>query len=461
VGPAQAHRNLAAVSDYRDGVGEPASAFAAGSIGRLAASLGVELDLEPPPALCPLLDFAASGAMWLTGFPGAPPTAPDGPLLAHLRAVAGAIFELSAGRGSPVRIDVGRELTERAALRGFARSGSTSANGTCRMVRAADGWVAVNLPRPSDWELLPAITGDRGAAGWDDVRRSFETLAARDLVRRGQLVGLPIAPLPTRGRCPSGSVPLRSLRIGDPGRRETGAAPLVVDFSAMWAGPLCAHVLGAAGCTVVKVEDPERPDGARVGDAALYQRLHGGHELFSVSFASAEGRERLRSLVAAADVVVEASRPRALGHLGFAPEAFLRARDGRTWISITGYGCRGPQANHVAFGDDAAAAGGLVGWCGAPPSEAAGPWSPVPVFCADAVADPLSGLYAAFGGLASMASGGGHLVDVSMSAAAAYVRSGPGCPGAHVVEPDGTDGWLAGHDGSRVPVAAPVATAWP
>jgi CoA-transferase family III len=448
------------VSGYPGGCGEPPSTFAVGAVGRLAASLGVELDLEPPPDVCPVLDFAASGAMWLTGFPDGPPVAPDGPLVAHLRVLGRAILELSDHRGSPVRVDVGRELTERAALRGFARSGSTSANGTCRMVRAADGWVAVNLPRVSDWELLPTITGTSVTAGWDDVRRSLAALASRDIVQRAQLVGLPIAALPTRARLPSAGVPIRSPRIGKPGAPET-AAPLVVDFSAMWAGPLCAHVLGAAGCRVVKVEDPERPDGARVGDAPLYDRLHRGHELLSVSFASAEGRERLRSLVSDADVVVEASRPRALGHLGFSPEGFLQAREGRTWISITGYGRRGPRANHVAFGDDAAAAGGLVGWCAAPPSGTGVPGEPVPVFCADAVADPLSGLYAAFGGLGSMASGGGHLVDVSMSAAAAFVQSGPPCPGAHVLERDGKDGWVVGHDGSRVSVAPPAATASP
>ena len=174
---------------------------------------------------------------------------------------------------------------------------------------------------------------------------------------------------------------------------------------------------------------------------------------------SARGRDRLHALVAAADVVVEASRPRALGQLRLSPESFLRARAGRTWISITGYGRRGPQANRVAFGDDAAVAGGLVGWCGVHPAEAGGPEGAVPVFCADAVADPLSGLYAAFGGLASMAGGGGHLVDVSMSAAAAFVQSGPRCSAAHVVEGDGQGGWVVGHNGSRVPIASPSATA--
>ena len=436
--------------------------FAAGAVGRLAASLGVELDLEPSPEVCPVLEFAASGAMWLTGFRNGPPTAPDGPLTSHLRALGRGILELSASSGSPVRVDMRRELTGRAALRGFERSGDTSANGSCRMVRAEDGWVALNLPRPSDWELLPTITGISGPMGWDDVGRSFGGLAVRDLVQRGQLVGLPIAPLPASGRAPTSPAPIRSPRIGTAGPRKRRAAPLVVDFSAMWAGPLCAHLLGAAGCTVVKVEDPERPDGARRGDAALYGRLHRDHELVSVSFASAKGRERLRSLVAAADVVVEASRPRALGQLGFSPESFLRARAGRTWISITGYGRQGPQPNRVAFGDDAAVAGGLVGWCAVPPpATTVGQQGPVPVFCADAVADPLSGLYASFGGLASMAAGGGHLVDVSMSAAAAFVQSGPRCPGVHVVERDGKGGWVVGHNGSRVPVASPSAMTSP
>ena len=34
----------------------------------------------------------------------------------------------------------------------------------------------------------------------------------------------------------------------------------------------------------------------------------------------------------------------------------------QVWVSITGYGRSGEDANRVAFGDDAAAAGGLVTW---------------------------------------------------------------------------------------------------
>ena len=53
--------------------------------------------------------------------------------------------------------------------------------------------------------------------------------------------------------------------ISRPGR-PVAAGPRqtrVVDFSAMWAGPLCAQLLGRCGAEVVKVEDVSRPDAAR------------------------------------------------------------------------------------------------------------------------------------------------------------------------------------------------------
>ena len=37
--------------------------------------------------------------------------------------------------------------------------GATSPNGHCRILAAADGWVALNLARPSDLELMPAWIG--------------------------------------------------------------------------------------------------------------------------------------------------------------------------------------------------------------------------------------------------------------------------------------------------------------
>ena len=82
-------------------------------------------------------------------------------------------------------------------------------------------------------------------------------------------------------------------------------------------------------------------------------------------------------------MVIDASRPRALAQLGLDLDRLL-ATGPRVWVSITGHGCTGEDGNRIAFGDDAAVAGGLVVHDESGPS-----------FCADAVADPIAGITAA------------------------------------------------------------------
>jgi crotonobetainyl-CoA:carnitine CoA-transferase CaiB-like acyl-CoA transferase len=114
-------------------------------------------------------------------------------------------------------------------------------------------------------------------------------------------------------------------------------------------------------------------------------------------------------LLLAADVVIEASRPRALEQLGIIGHDIVR--DGpRVWISITGYG-RDAAPLAVAFGDDAAAAGGLVAW-----GE-----DGQPRFAADAIADPLSGLAAAGAVQRALAGGGRWMIDLPMAGVAAAI----------------------------------------
>jgi crotonobetainyl-CoA:carnitine CoA-transferase CaiB-like acyl-CoA transferase len=219
---------------------------------------------------------------------------------------------------------------------------------------------------------------------------------------------------------------------------------VVVDLTALWSGPLCAHLLGRCGAQVIKVEDVGRPDGARLGDPWLFGQLHNGHDGMVVDLTGPAGRRTLGRLIDTADVVLEASRPRALEALGFSPQQFLATRPGRTWVSITGYGRGGPRSNWVAFGDDAAACAGLV----ARDDRGA------PVFCADAIADPIAGLYAAIGALASMATGGGHLVDTSLVASAAFATGVGSCRGDHRVEGSGSS-WSVSHDGAIRAVEPP------
>jgi crotonobetainyl-CoA:carnitine CoA-transferase CaiB-like acyl-CoA transferase len=425
---------------------------------------------RPPgdyPAACAVLAWARSGLMHLTGQSCGPPLAPRSPVLARAAAVAAAIADVTGREGHPVRLDLDHVLAFRASLNGWARRGTVSANGTCRILRAADGWLAVNLARPDDLLAVPAVLGreltgagdpavmgrpaethavNRPAASypaadgpeWRALRADAATRPAAEVASAAQAVGIPAGVL--GGAHPT---PVKMTRLG-----PAGTAPaLVLDLSAMWAGPLCASILARAGWRVLKVEDARRPDGARSGPAAFYADLHAGTQAVVLDFGSASGRAELYRLAGQAGVVVESSRPRALRRLGLAAEDWLSASPGRVWVSVTGYGRADPQ-QRVAFGDDAAVAGGLVAW-------AAGG---TPVFCGDAIADPLSGMHAALAALAARAAGGGWLVDVAMagvSADLARPSSSPAWP--HVIARAGTDGtagaaWAVRHGDVTEPV---------
>ena len=418
---------------------------------------------------CPALDWAASGGMALTGYASGLPVLSPAPAFALLERVADELAAATAEAGTAVHANPAELLTGRAALAGFTRHGRVSAGGSSRLLRAADGWCAVTLSRADDVDAVPAILGMLGAdvpgvanadGAWAALTEAAAGQPGGALADAAQLLGVPAAALPAAA-LPAGALPGAAAvwppwlvsRIAAPTWPSPPAAraplslsgALVVDLSSMWAGPLCGQLLGFAGARVVKVESPARPDGARAGNASFFDWLHAGHQSVAIDFRTRSGRAALSALVAAADVVIEASRPRALGHLGLAPE-HLPHRDGQVWLSITGYGRAEPAL--VAFGDDAAAGGGLVGWTDGEP-----------VFCADAVADPLTGVCGALAVARSVAAGGGQLIDLSMQkvAAAFAAPSGiPACPGPHQVTGTAADALVTcGALGLRQPVLPP------
>jgi crotonobetainyl-CoA:carnitine CoA-transferase CaiB-like acyl-CoA transferase len=227
-------------------------------------------------------------------------------------------------------------------------------------------------------------------------------------VARATLLGLPVARV---GEAAERAAVDRIALGPAPAREPAGLT--VVDLTALWAGPLCGDLLAGSGSDVIKVESPARPDGARRGPAAFFDLLNGRKRSVALDFRRAEGVEALRALIARADVVIEASRPRALEQLGIRAADEVRGGGPQVWISITGYGRTTDAGTRVAFGDDAAAGAGLVVW-----HEGAA------MFCADAVADPVTGLAAANACLHALASGGRWLLDVSMAGVCASL-AGP------------------------------------
>jgi hypothetical protein len=334
----------------------------------------------------------------------------DGPPLAPPTAAAAALDDALA----PFGLDAG-VLGERAASSGLARGGRASCGGGSRLLPAAGGWVALTLSRPDDVAALPAwLEADVDGAGagdgppWDAVAALVAGRDPAELAERAGLLGLPCSAV---GAGAGGFTVDGTDRPGGPRPAGTPPAPFVVDLAALWAGPLATACLLRAGATVVKVEDPGRPDGARRGDPAFHDLLNGGKRSVAVDLASPAGRSALAALVERADIVVTAGRARAIAGLGLDPPAALAGATDKVWLAITAYGWGSPR---VGFGDDAAAAAGLVAWH---------PGDGEPRFAADAVADPVCGALAARAAHDAWARGGRWFVDASLSGAAASVAA--------------------------------------
>ncbi|MFJ8816543.1 CoA transferase [Amycolatopsis thermoflava] len=350
------------------------------------------------------------------------PVLPPGQAASALRGALIAIELLCGVAGRAVSLPGAGVLSERAAIMGLRRDAPRSPRGAFRVLRAADGWVGVNLARASDVELVPAWL----EAADPDLDAEIARRGAGELAERARLLGLPFAVLPSgpdeqliaRGQVPQ----VRPFVLsGGPGAQRWELPPtLVVDLSSLWAGPLCGHLLTLAGARVVKVESWSRPDGARSGNREFYDLLHAGQESVALDFGAPEGRAALGRLIEAADVVIEGSRPRALRQLGIdADEVLARARD-KVWISITAYGRTGPWANVPGFGDDAALAGGLLAF---------DPVTGVPAPVGDAIADPVTGVNAALVAVACRMAGGSWLADLALREQIAATVDVPGEPG--------------------------------
>jgi crotonobetainyl-CoA:carnitine CoA-transferase CaiB-like acyl-CoA transferase len=340
-------------------------------------------------------------------------------LEANLRTIAAGTARLARRLGTDLAVDGPTLLGERAAILGIAPSGTVSAGGTCRLLEAADRWVAINLARRVDIELLAAwMEREWDGPVWDAVAGALRGMRAGDAVERAQLLGIPAAVAVTpaeavadaQARARGQTWPPAPFLV-TPGSGPPAAwPPRVVDLSSLWAGPLCGRLLAAAGARVTKVESASRPDGARAGPPAFFALMNGAKTAVTVDLATPAGRAELAELIAGADVVIDSSRPRAMAQLDVDVEAEVGR--GAVWVSITGYGRTGPWSNRVAFGDDAAVAAGLAVAAG---SETA------PRFWGDAVADPIAGLCATTGALTALLAGGGHLVDVAMREAVGHV----------------------------------------
>lgn len=380
--------------------------------------------------------WARSGAMWLSGrHDEAPLLAPGDPAGLAERRLSAFVEATLARTGTPAgggtTMPDARLLGERAALAGLSRRAPLSAGGAFRAVRTTDGWLGLSMARPDDLALAPALVQADVAEPWAAITAWARRRTTREAFERVRLLGLPGATWPPEPAH-------RPAVVRVPGSaRSMPERPLVVDLTSLWAGPLTAHLLGLAGCQVVKVESSRRLDGARRGSAAFYDLLHAGHDSVTLDFTDPGDQLRLAELLRRADLVLEASRPRALAALGIDAHAYVA--DGVSWLSIT---ARGRESDTVGFGDDVAVAAGLAVVDGE---------NLLPL--GDALADPLTGVAAAAAAAEALLADHACLLDISMLDVA---REAVGPVPEAEVHRAGEDWWVETATGHHL-VAAPTA----
>jgi len=352
------------------------------------------------PVSSAMAQWGSSGLAYLTGLPDGPPDFSRATILDRAERIAAA-----AGADS----SAAALLTGRAGLLGLTRAGQVSAGGATRLLAARDGWCAVTLSRPDDVAAVPALLlADKVPVDpWPVLQRWAATRLVSVITERAGLLDIPVAALGE-----AAAAPARIRRAGSRSSTRVPAGLLVADLSSMWAGPLCGQLLARAGAIVVKVESLRRSDGTRGGNRAFFDWMNGEKLSYCVDFD--RQADELRELLAVSDVVIEGSRPAALARRRLGPDD-VAPRAGRIWLRINGHD---EQSGRPAFGDDAAVAGGLVG-----SGLAAG--FDGPVFCGDAIADPLTGLEATLALVESLGRGGGEVIQVSMAAVAATYAALP------------------------------------
>lgn len=195
----------------------------------------------------------------------------------------------------------------------------------------------------------------------------------------------------------------------------------VLDAARVLAGPFCGQLLADLGAEVIKLERPGAGDDTRgwgppyvegFGDlSAYFLSCNRGKKSLTLDIASAEGSDLFHKLLAKCDVLLENFRTDSAEKLGLTPDALLAKHPRLIACSISGFGRTGPLKDAPGYDFAIQALSGLM--------SITGPANGEPFKVGVAVADILTGLYAANAVLAALnaraRSGHGYAIDLALA----------------------------------------------
>ena len=320
-------------------------------------------------------------------------------------ACAGIHAALGATPGATIDVSIAEALatmavTElaNAGLAGRARTRQrlTDGNGaTVTILPARDGYAAISPREDRQWAAWLRVMGspawgaeprfatkpDR-VANWDalhalmsDWSRHHDKQWIADAAQAAHVPSFPLRepaeqldtpqlrhrnfyrPLDLDGARLKAPGPPFGLRLSDGGARRVPAAPpgklplsgvRVLDFSWVIAGPTTTRYLAAMGAEIIKVEAPGRGDPGRATE--LHTVLGQAKRGIVLDLKKPEAVAIARALAAKSDILIENFATGVMDRLGLGAAELRHLNPDLIYLSASGLGRTGPEAQAVAYG---------------------------------------------------------------------------------------------------------------
>ncbi len=170
----------------------------------------------------------------------------------------------------------------------------------------------------------------------------------------------------------------------------------VLELARILAGPWAGQVLADLGADILKIESPagddtrkwgppflDNPDGSQ--DAAYFHACNRGKRSAVIDFSTPQGQDKIKALIADADIVIENFKKDGLKKYGLDYASLSEINPKLVYCSITGFGQTGPYADRPGYDFIIQGMSGLMDITG----ESDGP----PIKTGVAFADIFTGLY--------------------------------------------------------------------
>ena len=140
----------------------------------------------------------------------------------------------------------------------------------------------------------------------------------------------------------------------------------IIDLTAMLSGPWATCLLADQGADVIKIEIPNKGEFVRAmghsqaGLPAMFLNINRNKRSLTVNLKEKKGVELIKRLVADADVVVQNFRPGVVERLGIGADDLRALKPELIYVSITGFGEKGPWSHKPVYDPVIQAVSGLT-----------------------------------------------------------------------------------------------------